>query len=92
MTVICTYPSLYYANYNDFECHSVNRPPQYNSQLDYTYTSVTSIVAQGQRSTKQIHAAMDVPVLELQRVGCKSVELSIDEITTDSVARAFKVL
>ena len=33
----------------------------------------------------------DVPVLELQRVGCESVELSIDEITTDSVARAFKV-
>jgi len=30
-------------------------------------------------------------VLELQRVGCESVELSIDEITTDSVARAFKV-
>ena len=35
---------------------------------------------------------MDMPVLELQRVGCESVELSIDEITTDSVARAFKVL
>ena len=33
----------------------------------------------------------DVPVLELQRVGCELVKLSIDEITTDSVARAFKV-
>lgn len=28
---------------------------------------------------------MDVPVLELQRVGCESVELSIDKITTDSL-------
>ena len=37
-------------------------------------------------------SGMDMPVLELQRVGCESVELSIDEITTDSVARAFKVL
>ena len=25
---------LYYANYDDFECHSVKRPPRYNSQLD----------------------------------------------------------
>ena len=34
MTVVCTYSSLYYANYDDFECHSVKRPPRYNSQLD----------------------------------------------------------
>ena len=25
---------IYYANYDDFECHSVKRPPRYNSQLD----------------------------------------------------------
>ena len=24
---------IYYANYDEFECHSVKRPPRYNSQL-----------------------------------------------------------
>ena len=45
----------------------------------YTYTLITSIVAESEKY--QIHTEMDVPVLELQRFGCKSVELSIDEIT-----------
>ena len=25
---------IYYTNYDDFECHSVKRPPRYNRQLD----------------------------------------------------------
>ena len=34
MYVVCSYSSLYYADYDDFECRSVKRPPRYNSQLD----------------------------------------------------------
>ena len=35
----CTYVMhdqlyIHNANYDDFECHSVKRPPRYNSQLD----------------------------------------------------------
>ena len=44
MTVVCTYSSLYYANYDDFECHSVKRPPRYNSQLDLVPCKVTVIM------------------------------------------------
>ena len=38
MTVVCTYSSLYYANYDDFECHSVkgdcyNEVSLYHSDL-----------------------------------------------------------
>ena len=52
----------------------------------YTHMSVTSIVAQGRKSSRFMQE-WDMPVLKLQWVGCESVELvelvelSIDEIT-----------